>query len=154
MQLQLLADGCLEAGRIDLGLGAVRETMALMEASDVRIDEALIYRLEGELLLRRGEDGDVDEAEVCFLKAIEVARRQEAKLWELRAATSLARLWQRQGKPGEAGRHSLQLVHRGIRHPRPRGGQQAAGRTVTIHNAGVPARLLKTASRQDPPGKR
>jgi len=43
-----------------------------------------------------------DEAEVCFLKAIEVARRQQAKSWELRAATSLARLWQQQGKIAEA----------------------------------------------------
>ena len=42
------------------------------------------------------------EAEACFLKAIEIAKRQQAKSWELRAATSLARLWQRQGRPAEA----------------------------------------------------
>jgi predicted ATPase len=43
-----------------------------------------------------------EEAEACFLKALEVARHQEAKLWELRASTSLARLWQQQGKWKEA----------------------------------------------------
>ena len=42
------------------------------------------------------------EAEACFQKALEVARRQEAKSWELRATMSLGRLWQQQGKPGEA----------------------------------------------------
>lgn len=42
------------------------------------------------------------EAEECFHKAIEIARRQEAKAWELRAAVSLSRLWQRQGKTKEA----------------------------------------------------
>jgi len=43
------------------------------------------------------------EAEACFLKAIEIARQQSAKLWELRAATSLARLWHGQGRRAEAG---------------------------------------------------
>ena len=42
------------------------------------------------------------EAEACFLKAIEIAKHQQATSWELRAATSLARLWQRQGRPAEA----------------------------------------------------
>jgi predicted ATPase len=42
------------------------------------------------------------EAETCFLKALAVARRQQAKSWELRASTSLARLWQQQGKRAEA----------------------------------------------------
>ena len=128
LQLQLLAGGCLEAGKVEFGLGAVRETMALMEESDVRIDEAEIHRLEGELILSRqpsaiscqqpagGRGGaghekagggqvradQEREAEACFLKAIEVARRQQAKSWELRAATSLARLWWTQGKALEA----------------------------------------------------
>ena len=44
----------------------------------------------------------VTEVEACFLKAIEIARQQEAKSWELRATTSLARLWQQQGKTSEA----------------------------------------------------
>jgi predicted ATPase len=65
-----------------------------------------LYRLKGELTLQakvQGPESKVEEeAEECFHKAIEVARRQEAKSWELRASTSLARLWQQQGKKDEA----------------------------------------------------
>jgi predicted ATPase len=63
--------------------------------------EAEIYRLKGELLLQQvaGREGD---AEVCFRKALNVARRQQAKSLELRAAISLGRLWQQQGKRQEA----------------------------------------------------
>ena len=55
------------------------------------------YRLQGEVLLRRGKG-----AEECFRKALDIARRQQAKSWELRAAMSLSRLWQQQGKRDEA----------------------------------------------------
>ena len=65
---------------------------------DVRGDLlAETYRLQGELLLRRGEG-----AEECFRKALDIARRQQAKSWELRAAMSLSRLWQQHGKRDEA----------------------------------------------------
>jgi predicted ATPase len=56
-----------------------------------------MYRLKGELLVAASHD-NVPEAIVCFRQAIEVAQAQEAKFWELRAATSLARLWQAQGE--------------------------------------------------------
>jgi predicted ATPase len=52
-----------------------------------------------------------EEAEACFLKALEVARHQEAKLWELRAATSLARLWQQQRKCHEARNTLSEIYH-------------------------------------------
>ncbi len=52
----------------------------------------------------------VEEAEVCFHKAVDIARSQEAKSWELRAATSLARLWQQQGKTNEA-HHLLSEIY-------------------------------------------
>ena len=55
----------------------------------------------GHLLLTRGLD-DAGQAEACFLKALEVARQQQAKSYQLRAATSLAQLWHRQGKNTEA----------------------------------------------------
>jgi predicted ATPase len=58
-------------------------------------------RLKGELLLLRGWLPDDAEAQVCFGQALHAARRQEAKMWELRAATSLARVWQRQGRREE-----------------------------------------------------
>jgi predicted ATPase len=60
-----------------------------------------MHRLKGELLLARSPS-DPTQAEVSFREALEVARRQSAKSFELRAATSLARLWQRQGKRDEA----------------------------------------------------
>jgi predicted ATPase len=63
--------------------------------------EAEIRRLRGVLLLRQPEAPQA-EAEACFHQALDVARRQEAKSLELRAAMSLARLWQQQGKPAEA----------------------------------------------------
>ena len=59
------------------------------------------YRLQGELLQRQAVP-DAAQAEACFHQALAIARRQQAKSWELRAATSLARLWQRQGKRAEA----------------------------------------------------
>ncbi len=60
-----------------------------------------LYRLKGELLLSQSSDNQ-PEAETCFQKALDVARSQQAKSLELRAATSLARLWQSQGKRDEA----------------------------------------------------
>jgi predicted ATPase len=63
--------------------------------------EPEVHRLIGDLLLRRDPSAP-DRAEVSYRRAIERARAQEAKSWELRAATSLARLWRDQGKPAEA----------------------------------------------------
>jgi predicted ATPase len=59
------------------------------------------YRLQGELLLRQ-DVPDATQAEACFQHALAIARRQQAKSWELRAAMSLSRLWQQQGKRSEA----------------------------------------------------
>ena len=63
--------------------------------------EAELYRLRGELLLQQSPDNST-EAESCFQQAITIAQIQSAKSWELRAATSLARLWQQQNKHQEA----------------------------------------------------
>jgi predicted ATPase len=67
--------------------------------------EAELYRLQGTLTLQspvQVPKSQVEEAEACFLKAIEIARRQQAKLLELRAVMSLSRLWQQQGQREEA----------------------------------------------------
>ena len=64
-----------------------------------RADEALLHLIRGDLLIGLG---DLPAAQASFQKAITVARRQSAKLYELRAATSLARLWRDQGKRAEA----------------------------------------------------
>jgi predicted ATPase len=77
-----------------------------------RVCAAPLYRLKGELLQQTagGRHQAEAEAEGCFLQAIEIAHRQEARALELRAATSLARLWQRQGKPHEA-RNMLSAIY-------------------------------------------
>ena len=67
-----------------------------------RRDEAEISRVKGELLLQHAVP-NAPEAAACFQQALALARRQQTKSWELRAAMSLARLWQRQGKRAEAG---------------------------------------------------
>ncbi len=79
------------------GLEAVDQGMAL----DTRQATAELYRVKGELQLMR-DPCDEAEAEHCFRAAIDVARQQENRLFELRATTSLARLLKQQGKPGEA----------------------------------------------------
>jgi len=80
-----------------------------MEKTGERYYEAELHRQRGELLLLREAKSHPDqgsreqhEAETCFQHALDVARRQQAKSLELRAAMSLARLWQRQGKRAEA----------------------------------------------------
>ncbi len=72
-----------------------------MGQTERRYWEAETYRLKGELLLTLSADNRA-EAEACFRKALDVARRQHAKSLELRAATSLARLWQQQDKRQDA----------------------------------------------------
>ena len=78
--------------------------MSQIEDTGVRIAEAELLRLRGELALAT-PDGAGSDAENLFQIALDVARRQQAKWWELRAATSLARMWQSQGKTAEA--HAL-----------------------------------------------
>src|SRR5262249_60706692 len=62
-----------------------------------RRDEAELHQLHGDLLQQQTIP-DAPQAEACFQRALDVARHQQAKSWELRAATSLSRLWQQQGK--------------------------------------------------------
>jgi predicted ATPase len=95
--LALLAETYEKAGQVGEGLTVLAEALALVDDNGERWYEAELYRLKGELLLQQSQ-GNSSEAEVCFYKAIDVARRQEAKSWELRATASLARLWQKQGK--------------------------------------------------------
>src|SRR5262249_22079676 len=79
----------------------VAEALTTVERSGQRHWEAEIYRLKGELLLDSKESS---EAETCFRRAIDIARRQNAKSLELRAVTSLSRLLRKQGKKDEARR--------------------------------------------------
>ena len=105
MYLTWLAVGYRGAGQVEEGLATVAEALWLVDKNDERIYEAELYRLKGDLTLQsRGQSlaARVKEAEVCFLKAIEIACHQQAKSLELRAVMSLSRLWQQQGKKEEA----------------------------------------------------
>jgi predicted ATPase len=96
-----LAELCLETGRIEEGLSAVGEALAVTEETKIRWYEAELHRLEGELLLVSKKPEET-RAEASFRNAVEIARAQQAKSWELRAATSLARLLARQERREEA----------------------------------------------------
>ena len=100
-QLTLLAGAYGRAGQITEALATLEEALALVHKNAERLFEAEIYRLKGELLLKQSSD-HAAEAETCFHQALTIARRQQAKSLELRVTTSLARLWQNQGKRTEA----------------------------------------------------
>jgi class 3 adenylate cyclase/predicted ATPase len=105
--LVLLAEAYGKAGQAEEGLATLAEARTVVDTSGERFYEAELYRLKGELTLaqssvQRLASSVQKEAEEYFHKAIDIARRQSAKSLELRAATSLARLWQQQGKKEEA----------------------------------------------------
>jgi predicted ATPase len=99
--LYLLAEACMEGGRLAEALSALMEALAIVNKHEERHFEAEIHRLIGELLLKQN-DSNALEAQGCFQRAIEVARKQSAKSWELRATMSLARLLAESGKRNEA----------------------------------------------------
>jgi predicted ATPase len=112
-RLALLAGAYGLMGQPEAGLRLIAEALTTAHNQGDRRGESELYRLKGELLLKDegrgtaergapGEDENKAEAEACFLKAIEVARRQSAKSLELRAVLSLSRLWQEQGRREEA----------------------------------------------------
>jgi DNA-binding winged helix-turn-helix (wHTH) protein/predicted ATPase len=124
--LALLAEACGRSGQIEAALGALEEALVGADEHAERFYEADLYRLKGNLLLRKCVGADrkpaaaeiskeqaaglvttgwsplQTEAEACFQTALTIARRQQAKSLELRAAVSLSRLWQQQGKREEA----------------------------------------------------
>ena len=107
--LSLLARAYLKAGTPHEGLGVIGEALERVRTTGERVWEAELMRLEGELRLAASPH-DVAEALDCFQRAIEVARRQKARSWELRAAVSLARLLVAEGRLAEA-RGALATVY-------------------------------------------
>ena len=99
--LVLLAEVEGHAGQVTEGLRLLAEALPAFATSGRGDLLADAYRLQGELLLRQAFP-DTAQAEACLHQALAIARRQQAKSWELRAAMSLARLWQQQGKRAEA----------------------------------------------------
>jgi predicted ATPase len=127
--LALLAEAYREVGQAEEGLTLLTEALAVVDKTGERMWEAELYRLKGALTLQsktslgqvsgksrasqnKSEDTSTQhptssthaeaEAEACFFKAIDIARKRQAKSLELRAAISLARLWHQQGKKAEA----------------------------------------------------
>src|SRR5262249_20764715 len=99
--LALLAETHGTIGQPEEGLAVLTEALTLVDTTGERWYEPELYRLKGELLLQQALDNQA-EAENCFQHALAIARNQQAKSFELRTATSLARLWQQQGKRQEA----------------------------------------------------
>lgn len=117
--LALLAEALGEAGQLSEGLNVLAEALTVANLTGERFYEAELHRLKGELLLmqatgekdrlsaealrtRSAERPAISAAETCFLRAIDIARQQDAKSWELRAVMSLHRLRRKQGKPKES----------------------------------------------------
>ena len=103
----ILGDAYTQAGRFSEARQALDEGLAIGDKNDDRYQEAELHRLKGELHLAEADD---QAAEGCFGRAIETARRQQSRAWELRATMSLARLWQRLGRRAEA-RDALAAVY-------------------------------------------
>jgi len=99
--LSQLAEAYGQSGRVEEGLSLLAEARAAVEHTGARFWEAEVQRLTGDLLLRQAVP-DEEQAETCFQQALDVARRQQARSLELRAAMSLSRLWQQHGKRAEA----------------------------------------------------
>ncbi len=109
LDLALLAEVQGKTGKTEEGLTVLAKAMMIMNETEERLNEAELYRLKGQLTLQRfnvqrSTFNVQEEVEECFHKAIDIARRQEAKSLELRAVMSLSRLWQQQGKKEEARR--------------------------------------------------
>jgi predicted ATPase len=99
--LALLAEAHGTLWEPEAGLTVLTEALTQVDTTGERWCEPELYRLKGELLLQQSSDNQA-VAETCFTQAIVIAQNQQAKSWELRASTSLARLWHQQGKHQEA----------------------------------------------------
>jgi predicted ATPase len=115
--LALLAELYGKAGQANAGLSALSEAQAAMENSCERCWEPELYRLKGELMLEQSDyqsagGENQKHVEICFHQALDIARSQSTRSWELRAALSLSRLWQRQGKRAEAQRLLTEIYDR------------------------------------------
>jgi predicted ATPase len=100
--LSLLADACALSGDVLRALDLVGEALTAVERTGQCWPAAELHRLQGQFLTALPDGGRPGEASAAFQCAIQIAKRQSAKSWELRAATSLARLWRDQDKHADA----------------------------------------------------
>src|SRR4029078_1330322 len=121
--LSLLTEGYEKAGQPEKGLKVLAEALEEVSSGGEQVEEAEIYRLKGHLVLQSGGRRpeaenpssqplipNTQEAEAYFLKAIEIARKKQARAFELRSVMSLCRLWQRQSKQ-HAARNMLSEIY-------------------------------------------
>jgi predicted ATPase len=101
MYCALLAEAYGKIGQLEEASRMLVDALDAIEGGGQRYYEAETYRFKGELHLREA-NSDVEQAVACFQRAVDVARRQQAKSWELRAAMSLARLWADHGRRADA----------------------------------------------------
>jgi tetratricopeptide (TPR) repeat protein len=140
--LTLLAEACNRLGRTPEGLSYLTEAEQIIETTNDASHEAELHRVRGDLL---NANADVAGAERSYQQAIAVAKRQSAKMFELRACTSLARIWRDQGKLDEArepSRSGLRLVHRRLRHARSEGSRGIARRAGIMRRPSALSRAL------------
>ena len=98
--LGIIADAQRRAGAYSSGIASVDEALAMLSDPAQYWYTPELLRIKGELLVAEAQ---MAQAEVCFTRALVVARQQSARLWELRSVVSLVRLWQRQGKTAQGG---------------------------------------------------
>jgi predicted ATPase len=108
--LTLLAEAYGAAAQPEQGLSVLAEALQAVADHGERYYEAEIYRLKGELLLACAGSRHA-EAEACLQRALDLASRQRARSFELRAAMSLSRFWQQHGKRAEAHQLLAKIVH-------------------------------------------
>jgi predicted ATPase len=99
--LSHLAKACAELGQLDDAWSYIGEAITAVETTKEKWCEADVHRIAGEIALM-SPDRDAVKAEACFERALAIARGQQAKSWELRAAISMARLWRDQGSRDKA----------------------------------------------------
>ena len=104
-----LVETYLRIGRLEEASGLLTSILGTVRQTGHRLQEAELYRLKGELLLR--VSSNEPKAEACFRQAIEIAQGQSAKWWELRATMSVARLLAKQGKRDEARRLLVEIYN-------------------------------------------
>jgi predicted ATPase len=101
LYLTHLANAYAELGQFDVASDCIRETMSVMKKTKETWYEADVHRISGEIALMSPER-DAAQAEAYFGQALEIARAQQARSFELRVSMSTARLWRDQGKPQQA----------------------------------------------------
>ena len=99
--LPIYAEALHIAGSTEEALDTLNEALPMMKENGDRIWEANAHTLKGEMLLAQSDARQAD-AEACYIDAIDIARDQNAMMWELRASIRLAHLWHGQGKTNEA----------------------------------------------------